>query len=381
MPGVTRWFGGLSVVLVLVLGGCTGSRELPPLELAPILGGRAFEQPVEVAPYPAGRLFVAERRGVVWLVDEAEPEGRVLLDIDARTDSEFGEGLLSVALDPRFEENGALWVYYFLDANPDRTLLSRFTVSDDVADAGSELVVIEFEQPGFNQNGGSIRFGSDGLLYLSLGDGSASTDPFENGQNLGTLLGSVIRIDVREATAEEPYRVPEDNPFLEVEGARPEIYAYGLRNPYRMAFDPKTDELWLGDVGVSAQEEVNRVEAGDNLGWNVVEGTACLSRATECDQSEFAAPVVTYPHGERRCAVIGGVVYRGPVIDALEGRYVYGDFCSGRVWAVDREGETEPVELAVLDDQLSSFAADEDGEVLVLGYSKGLVYRLSAIEE
>ncbi|MDA0350723.1 MAG: PQQ-dependent sugar dehydrogenase [Chloroflexi bacterium] len=368
----------LAVVALAACGDETPAEPpaLPPLELAPILGGHAYAEPIEVGVYPGDRLFVAERGGRVLLVSEDDPDGAVLLDITDRADSDFGEGVLSVALDPAFEVNGYLWVYYFVDPKPDRTLLSRFTVVDDAADPASELVVLELQQPGFNQNGGAIRFGpADDLLYLSLGDGSASTDPFENGQNLGTLLGSVIRIDVRESSEAAPYAVPPDNPFVATEGARPEIWAYGLRNPWRMAFDAESGELWLGDVQVSSSEEVDRVSRGDNLGWPIMEGSGCLSQGG-CDPTGLVLPRTTYPHGEGRCAVIGGVVYRGEAIEALRGRYPFGEFCRGDIWAIEREGDAPAETLAVVDGNPVSFGTDGDGEVLILELRGGVIFRL-----
>lgn len=376
-PTIRRLAVLLLVFVVSLVGACGGDEELPPLEFAPVLGAHRYEAPIEVGVYPGERLFIAEQAGRVLLVSDDAPAGVVLLDITERADSNFGEGILSVALDPEFVGNGHLWVYYFLEPEPDRTVLSRFTVADDVADPASELVVLELEQPGFNQNGGAIRFGpDDGLLYLSLGDGSASTDPFENGQNLGTLLGSVIRIDVRDATTAAPYAIPEDNPFLQVAGARPEIFAYGLRNPWRMTIDEESGEIWLSDVQVSTAEEIDRVQAGDNLGWPIMEGAGCLSGGTRCDPTGLVLPVATYLHDESRCAAIGGVVYRGGEIGALDGRYLYGDFCTGEVWAIERDGGTLPTVIATLPGNPVSFGADGDGEVLVIDFTNGGIYRL-----
>lgn len=345
----------------------------------PVLGGQQFVSPVEVAPYPGDRLLIAEQDGLVRVVSAEDPSGSVLLDIVERADSDFGEGVMSVALDPEFEANGHLWVFYFVDPKPDRTLLSRFTVVDDVADPASELVVLEIEQPGFNQNGGAIRFGpDDGMLYLSLGDGSASTDPFKNGQNLGTILGTIIRIDVRNATPDAPYAIPADNPFLETEGARPEIWAYGFRNPWRMSIDAESGEVWLGDVQVSDEEEVDLVAAGDNLGWSIMEGFGCLRRSADCDMTGLVLPQATYVHDQGRCAVMGGLVYRGDEVKALRGQYLYGDFCSGEIWALERGGDTPPEVIAQLEGNLVSFGTDADGEVLVLDMTGGGVYRLQA---
>ena len=378
---IPRFLVTVLVLAAVVLAACGGDEELPALELVPAFGGYQYEAPVEIGAYPDDRMFVAEQAGRVLLVTEEAPEGTVLLDFVEQVDSDFGEGLLSVALDPAFEENGYLWVFYFIEPKPDRTLLSRFTVVDDIADVASELVILEIEQPGFNQNGGAIRFGPDDeMLYLGLGDGSASTDPFKNGQNLGTILGAVIRIDVREATEAEPYTIPEDNPFVRTEGARGEIWAYGLRNPWRMSIDAVSGELWLGDVQVSTSEEVNRVEAGDNLGWPVMEAAGCLRVGSGCAKSGFVLPQATYAHGDGRCAVMGGLVYRGEAIEALNGRYLYGDFCSGEVWALERDGDALPEVIAEIEGRLVTFGVDGDGEVLVAELNQGGIFRLQVAD-
>ena len=356
---------------------------LPSLALEPALDGRSFELPIEVGVYEGDRLFVAERAGRVWIVSEDDPQGSLLLDITEQSDATYGEGLLTVALDPSFDENGHLWVFYFVaPPRPALTRLSRFTVEGGAVDIASELVLLELEQPGFNQNGADIVFGpDDGMLYLSLGDGSASTDPFLNGQNKGTLLGSVIRIDARAATEAEPYRIPSDNPFVDDPAARPELYAYGMRNPFRMSIDPESGEMWLGDVQVSNEEEIDRVEAGDNLGWNIMEGASCLRR--DCDPTGLTPPVWTYLHDQGRCAVVGGLVYRGDEFRALRGHYLFGDFCSGEIWSLDREQldkAVEPEVITRLDGGLVSFGTDADGEVLVLDHAGGGVFRLVEAE-
>ena len=273
----------LASAALLVACGNGEPAPLPAVTLEPALGGERFEQPMEVGPYPGERVFVAELEGRVLLLDADGAHRRVLLDLREHVDADLGEGLLSVALDPDFERNGYLWAYYFGAGEPPRSVLARFRVVDDAADAAGGLEVLVVPQPGYNQNGGAIRFGPDGMLYLGLGDGSASTDPFENGQNLATLPGSVIRIDVRASSAEQPYGLPPDNPFVGVEGARSEIWAYGFRNPWRMSFDPEEGTLWLGDVGFIDNEELNRVRRGGNYGWNVLEGFGCLTPARACD--------------------------------------------------------------------------------------------------
>ena len=211
------------------------------------------------------------------------------------------------------------------------------------ADKDSELVILEIPQPAGNHNGGQLAFGPDGYLYVGLGDGGRGGDPFGNGQDLGTLLGSILRIDVSEASPTRPYQVPGDNPFVGITGALGEIWAYGLRNPWRFSFDSQYGDsgygdsesarLWVGDVGQNNREEVDLVQKGLNYGWNVMEGTACFSPQTGCDQTGLELPVAEYGR-EGGCSIIGGYVYRGRLIPSLYGAYVFGDFCSGSVWGI-----------------------------------------------
>lgn len=367
---------GFVMVAVGILLAACGSGE-PQVHLAPAIGGVSFAQPIEVGAYPDARVFVAERGGAIWLASE-DGERLLLGDLAPIVEARLGEGLLSVALDPSFEESRWLWAYYFAADEPWRSVLARFEVVDDRVDLDSELVVLEMGQPGFNQNGGAVRFDAEGYLYLSVGDGSASTDPFEQGQDPSTLLATVLRLDVREATEAEAYRVPPSNPFVGREGFRPEIYAYGFRNPWRMSIDEESGAIWLGDVGFTHSEELDLVEAGGNYGWSVLEGTRCLQG--DCDAEGFTPPAYEYPHDEGRCAAVGGVVYRGEVLEGLRGRYLFGDLCSGEIWALPRdadldEGET-PTLLANLDGMLVTFGVDADGEVLVADHQGGGVYRL-----
>ena len=348
-----------------------------------VFGGREFDRPVEIGVYPVGPseavpgLFVAEQEGRVLVLHPESDEAVELLDIrDAVSRVGNEEGLLSVALDPQFEETGHLWVYYSVRGVPRMTRLSRFTVDLDAplrVPPESELVIIEVEQPYSNHNGGAIRFGPDGMLYLGYGDGGSGGDPRGHGQNLATLLGTIIRIDVRFATAEAPYAIPAGNPFLGVEGARPEIWAYGLRNPWRMEFDPKTGALWTGDVGQREIEEIDRIEPGANYGWNRLEGTQCFAPREGCDPEGTVLPVAEYAHN-LGCSVTGGVVYRGEAIPALVGHYLFGDFCSARIWALPLDGG-DVVEVAVSPRPVVSFGTDADGEVYVLTFD-GAVLRI-----
>lgn len=358
-------------ITTLCIATACASDETLSAELVDALGSATFTQPVEVGAYPDGRIFVAERGGQVWLVTE-EGTRSPFGDLGPLVETERGEGLLSLALDPGFAETGWVWAYYFAAEEPWRSVLSRFEVLDGQIALESELVVLELGQPGFNQNGGAVRFDAEGHLYLSVGDGSASMDPFDQGQDPSTLLATVLRLDVSMASVAEPYRVPPSNPFLDDAAVRPEIFAYGFRNPWRMSIDLESGDIWLGDVGVSNAEEIDRVEAGGNYGWSVFEGTHCLGRA--CDDAGLTAPVYEYPHDDARCAVVGGVVYRGDAIGHLGGRYVFGDLCSGEIWALT--GDAEPTLLADLDGMLATFGVDEDGEILVADYQGGGIYRL-----
>ena len=346
-----------------------------PVTVVPAYETVVLDRPIEVLSYPLGgyEIALADQGGVVFGVREGE--AFELLDLSARVlRGGNEEGLLSVALDPQFSTNNYVWLYYSAD-EPRRTVLSRFTANPDgTIDAGSELVVLEQEQPASNHNGGAIRFGPDRMLYLGLGDGGNQGDPDGNGQNLATILGSVIRIDVSQASMAESYTIPDDNPFVGQEGARGEIFAYGLRNPWRMSFDTAEGDLWVGDVGQGTFEEVNRVQGGDNLGWNAMEGNQCYQG--DCDPSQYVAPVAVYDHSGGRCSVTGGVVARRAGATAVEGAYIYGDYCSGELWALrsDTDGSAEPVLIA---DGLGSISSitQVGNQVYVLVFGQPM-YRL-----
>jgi quinoprotein glucose dehydrogenase len=263
------------------------------------------------------------------------------------------------------------------------SVLSRFTVTGDadpVVDRASEVIVMRIDQPWGNHNGGTIVFGPDAMLYVALGDGGARADRGGNGQNLGTLLGSVLRIDVRHASEEEPYLVPDDNPFVGAEGARGEIWAYGLRNPWRISFDRANGDLWCGDVGQDVWEEVDRLVRGGNYGWPLEEGLHVFppDRADTSDDPEnLIPPVAEYRH-TAGISVTGGYVYRGESMPWLVGRYVYGDFAFRTVWAVreDRDGgEHDVIRIGTAPSALASFAETPDGEHLALCFD-GRIYRM-----
>jgi glucose/arabinose dehydrogenase len=282
------------------------------------------------------------------------------------------EGLLGLAFSPKFEADGRVFVYYSA-GDPRRSVLSRFSVSNGAMEMASEHVILEVPQPFANHNGGQLAFGPDGYLYWGLGDGGSEGDPQENGQKLSTLLSSILRLDV----SGDGYAVPPDNPFVNVAGARPEEkYAYGLRNPWRFSFDRLTGELWAGDVGQDKWEEIDRIVSGGNYGWSIVEGFECY-RTANCDQTGLIPPRAVYGH-DAGCAIMGGYVYRGASMPELQGWYVYGDYCSGRVWAVDTAGSGPPVLLAESGHVISSFAELPDGEIVAVTFDNA-IYRLQRL--
>ena len=357
-----------------------------PPPLRPLTVARTFEhldfRGLTNLTQPAAgddRLFVTEQPGRVlaFANDEETREAQVFLDIQDRvSDRGSEEGLLGLAFDPAYHENGYFYVYYSA-SGPRRSVVSRFHANAEhqQADPASELVIMEIDQPFSNHNGGQLAFGLDGFLYVGLGDGGSGGDPMRHGRNKGTLLGSILRIDVSRATSEAPYATPPDNPFIDDAGARGEIWAYGLRNPWRFTFDRETGRLWAGDVGQNSVEEVDVVEKGGDYGWNTLEGSQCFSPA-DCDPTGTVLPVWEYPT-RGNCSVIGGYVYRGGGIPSLTGAYVFGDFCSGRIWALRYDGQevTEHLLLADTSLRIASFGQDREGALYVLSQNAG-IYRL-----
>ncbi len=351
--------------------------ETLPLELVPT--DREFQEPTNLVQAHNGRMLVTEQDGRIWAFDPAAsevPAATELLDITDRVSSRRSEeGLLGLALDPT---NAAHLYVYYSAADPRRSVVSRFTLAADRSrvDPDSELVILEVEQPYANHNGGQIAFGPDGYLYIGLGDGGAAGDPLGSGQDTSTLLGSILRIDVSQSGPTRLYAIPPDNPFVSG-GGRGEIWAYGLRNPWRFSFDRDTGELWTGDVGQNRWEEIDLIQRGGNYGWNRLEGNHCFS-VRDCDPTGTVPPVWEYSLDGRPCSVIGGYVYRGSAIPWLWGVYVYGDFCSGEVFGL-RYADGQVVEhqrLADTDLRIMSFAEDNDGELYLLSQKSG-IYRLT----
>lgn len=348
----------------------------PQVETLPAEGEAiSFASPVALFPWPGGGLAVVEREGLIALChlvpDFPCRRGatQTVLDLVERTDCCEGEaGLLDAALDPQFDRFPYLYAYYNVRGAGKKIRLSRFPVVNDQADLAGELVILELPMPKAEHYGGSVRFGPDGLLYLGIGENMAA----ESSQDLTTLRGKIIRIDVRGATPEQPYAIPQDNPFLATTAAaRPEIWAYGLRNPWRMSFDA-AGRLWVGDVGDWWPEGASIVTAGANLGWPVFEVGLCLVAERECAaMADAVPPVATYGRDEG-CAIIWGGQYRGAALPELGGSYLFGDFCSGRVWALAGDEATgwQKQVLGNTGGPIISFGSDADGEMYVLSVNR-----------
>jgi glucose/arabinose dehydrogenase len=317
----------------------------------------------------SGRLFVAAKDGRAWVLRDGIVGPEPLLDIRSLVSTGSEQGLLGIAVPATFPDDPRVFVDY-TDTHGD-TVVASYRLAGAAADRldpASAAWVLTVDQPYPNHNGGALAFGPDGMLYISLGDGGSGGDPLGNGQRTDTLLGKILRLDVRpEATANGPYTVPPGNPFVGVVGARPEIWQYGLRNPWRFSFDRATGDLWIGDVGQDHWEEVDVARAGVgglNFGWNAMEGRHCYSPLTDCRTSGITLPVVEYGH-DAGCTVIGGAVYRGTAQPLLRGGYVYADYCSGTMWAVpaSTDGTVAPVKVGNAGAGIAAFGEDAGGEL------------------
>lgn len=364
-------------------GGTPGSSPTAPaVTFTPVVSGIVAPTAITHADDGSGRLFIVEQGGTIRIVRNGSLLAAPFLDISARLLSGGERGLLGLAFPPNFSAKGYFYVNY-TRAPDGATVVSRFFVSPDpdLALATGEEVLLEVAQPFANHNGGQLAFGPDGFLYVGLGDGGSAGDPQGNGQNLAALLGKLLRLDVEAGIA--PYRIPPDNPFVGNPGARAEIWASGLRNPWRFSFDRLTGDLFLADVGQDAWEEINfqpaAASGGANYGWNIFEGPNCFNPPAGCvAPAAYSAPVAFYGH-DLGCSVTGGFVYRGAGIPALQGAYLYADFCSGRLWSLRRAAASwEVALLAETAFNISTFGEDEAGELYLADHTLGTVYRLEA---
>jgi len=378
-------------IILFVVNGCSSSgndnNDIPLGTYVAVSAfpNLSFPRPVDLqhAGDNTNRIFVVEQAGVISVFpnDPSVISKKTFLDITAKVnDSGNEEGLLGLAFHPNYETNGYFYVNYTA-SNPKRTVISRFTVSSgnpDVADAASELVILEFAQPYSNHNGGQVSFGPDGFLYIATGDGGSGGDPQGNGQSRTTLLGKILRINVNSTEGANQYAIPADNPYKNnSSGFRQEIYAYGMRNPWRFSFDLTTNRLWTGDVGQNSYEEIDIIEKGDNYGWNLMEGKHCFQPATGCNQSGLKLPVWEY-NRDQGISVTGGFVYRGPTLSNLTGKYIYADFGSSRVWALSvplQGGNITNTQLLQANFNISSFGVDQNNELYLCGFDNK-IYRL-----
>jgi glucose/arabinose dehydrogenase len=386
---------GITVLILAIatLAAPIAAGDSTSIPLALKLVASGLDRPVFVAAAPSdtSRLFILEQvTGRIRLVKDGHLLETPFLDIGEKVSDRGGErGLLGLAFHPDYADNGYFYVNYIGNETPGDTYIARYRVSEnpDVADPASGTVLLRIDQPASNHNGGMLAFGPhDGYLYIALGDGGGSFDPNDNAQDRGSLLGKILRIDV---DGGEPYTIPPDNPFLGDTSARPEIWAYGLRNPWRLSFDRLTSDLYIGDVGQGDFEEIDFQPAdspgGENYGWDVAEGFACAGGSGNCGTAPgFTPPIHAYGRDEG-ASTTGGYVYRGSAIPDLQGVYFFGDFISGRIWSFRYEGGavTEFVERTgdltgpggETAGNVSSFGEDAAGELYVVSYG-GTVYRI-----
>jgi len=377
--------GGARALIPILVMACGGGSDatapvVPPsgtvkLAVQQIASGLSNPDYL-ISPPGDARLFVVEQPGRIQIIQNGALVMRSFLDITAKVLNGGERGLLSVAFHPKYVNNGFFYVYY-TDVNGDITV-ERYTVSSDpnVADPASATLILRVAHPvNNNHNGGLALFGPDGKLYLGLGDGGGGGDPSNNAQNTNVLLGKLLRIDV---DAGSPYAIPGDNPFAGQTGRRGEIWAYGLRNPWRYTFDNGT--LYIADVGQNAFEEIDAVSAtrgGVNYGWNIMEGSSCYN-ASSCTQTGLQLPVLTYDHSSGQCSIIGGYVYRGAQISGISGEYFYSDYCARWLRSVKLENGqiTAQHDWGIIGlGPVLSFGRDDSGEMYILT-ANGIVYKV-----
>jgi glucose/arabinose dehydrogenase len=364
--------------LILLLFVTTASAQ--DVALLPIATG--LNQPVALTHAGDTRLFITEQVGTIRIYDALGLRTTPFLDIRSIVLAGGERGLLSVAFHPHYRDNGLFFVYY-TNRNGDNSI-ARYKVSPtdpDRADATSATILLTISHPDFaNHNGGQLQFGPDGFLYIGTGDGGSGGDPSNHAQDLSQLLGKLLRIDVDHGS---PYAIPPSNPFVNRTGARGEIWAYGLRNPWRYTFDRATGDMWIGDVGQNIWEEIDLQPAtsigGENYGWRRMEGFHCFNPATNCTDSSFTMPILEYSHTGGACSITGGYRYRGTQVPALSGAYLYGDYCTGTIWtATQSNGNWFPKVLFQTTLNISSFGEDLSGELYVLDVAGGKVYKMIA---
>jgi glucose/arabinose dehydrogenase len=383
-------------VLLAAIAGCDSTTVSQPqpqpggppaLALAAFVSGLASPIGIEAPNDGTGRLFVLEQGGRIRIIQNGALVATPFLDVSSKAGFVSGGelGLLGLAFHPSFNPNRRFFVYYTRSVSGQiQSVFSEYaasTANANLADASSERILLVVNQPFSNHNGGQMAFGPDGFLYIGLGDGGSEGDPMGNGQNLQTMLGKILRIDVNGVPApDKQYAIPLDNPFTQPTGL-PEIWAYGLRNPWRFSFDRGTGKLSAGDVGQDSFEEVDIITKGGNFGWNKMEASHCYPPGSPCSMAGLILPIMEYAHDAAGgTAIIGGFVYHGSAISGLVGDYVFGDLSSGHVWAGVQGMSGTWSQTLVLTHTLtvSSFGQDAAGELYMLDYGNGAVLRLVA---
>jgi glucose/arabinose dehydrogenase len=378
----------LSLILAVAASGCgsqfdNGTPDPPdgtePVALQLVASGLIFPLYL-TAPESDTRLFIVEKGGTIRIVKGGSLLPIPFLDISGQVSTGREQGLLGLAFHPQYATNGRFIVHYTDLAGDTRVSGFRVSPDPDVADAASEVSILAEDQPFENHNGGQVLFGPDGYLYIMLGDGGGAGDPGGRGQSLAELLGSILRVEPLEGGG---YAVPPDNPFVSTAGARPEIWSYGLRNPWRVDFDPATGDLYIADVGQTQWEEVDVSPSADgagrglNFGWSIMEGPECFADSS-CDQDAFELPVLSYDHGDG-CSITGGFVYRGAAIPALQGHYFYSDFCRGwvRSFRFENGSVADQFQWPALapGGGVPSFGRDATGELYVMS-TAGVVFKI-----
>jgi len=333
-----------------------------------------LNQPVDIKFFPASNteLLIAGKEGQLTFAKLDNNTQYSVQKFKVQSGSEMG--LLGLVFHPNFVSNHYLYFNYIPKKGERRTRISRFSLTKktDKYTLSNEKIILEIEQPYRNHNGGQIAFGPDGYLYIGMGDGGSGGDPKGHGQNTQTLLGAMLRIDVNTAD-NVPYAIPKDNPFVNNPTFKPEIWAYGIRNPWRFSF--ANSILIMADVGQNKYEEVSIVGKGQNMGWNTMEATHCFKPKKNCDQTNLTLPKIEYSRDEGR-SITGGYIYQGTLIPSLKNHYIYGDFLSGNIWAAKYPSLSSPIRLMSDQGYLSTFARDENGEVYVAEYNKGIIYQI-----
>ncbi|HCD03496.1 MAG TPA: hypothetical protein DER64_23530, partial [Planctomycetaceae bacterium] len=361
----------------------TGSPEPPPpFATRPVFPKLRFTDPVILTHAPGtSRMYVAELKGKILTFDPRKASDTADLAVDLGPAIEGLTQIYGLAFHPRFEKNRHCYITYVRKSGePDGTVVSRFTVSNTdppTIDPKSESTVIRWLAGG--HNGGCLEFGPDGFLYISAGDGAGAFPPDSrrNGQNLSTLPATIMRIDVDHPSDQRPYSIPADNPFINTPGARPEVWAYGFRNPWKITFDPSNGALWCGDVGWEMWEMIYRVQKGANYGWSIVEASQSVHPEWDRGPTSISPPAVAHSHTESR-SITGGEVYTGRRLKSLTGAYIYGDYVTGKIWAARHDGKrlTQSRELVDSTLQIVCFGTDHDGELYIVDYVGGGLHRL-----